>query len=221
MAKQVVTGEEYFELDGQLTEIKRQLRQPNGYPFMISDLRTALQNIIEGHLQNMITNDGSQFPTWKTIKLGTHSTVEELKDAIINAGHGLISWSAPILDEIAYKLATEEYELDLVKVTGRMLGFRNRAFRKEIFNSAVVRGLIVCPAEVGPQLRLQYSEQPKGEIIHVAMEPIRSYYDIPRVFSVGRNHNGSWLSTKFDDPDDTCIDDFWVFVRRKNPSSAV
>lgn len=47
MAKHV-TGDQYFELDGQLTEIKRQLRQPSGYPFDLAALRRQLQNAIEG-----------------------------------------------------------------------------------------------------------------------------------------------------------------------------
>lgn len=47
MAEQV-TGELYRELDGQLHELKRQLRQPNGYPFDPYLLKVALQNAIEG-----------------------------------------------------------------------------------------------------------------------------------------------------------------------------
>lgn len=47
MATQVA-GEMYYELDGQLGEIKRQLRQPNGYPFSLEQLKIALQNAIEG-----------------------------------------------------------------------------------------------------------------------------------------------------------------------------
>lgn len=43
-----VTGDRYMSLDGQLFEIKRQLRQPNGYPYNLEALRQALQDIIEG-----------------------------------------------------------------------------------------------------------------------------------------------------------------------------
>ncbi|GEM_PF-2025190 len=65
MAKHV-TGDQYFELDGQLTEIKRQLRQQSGYPFDPEALRRHLQSAIEGRfgsisayvLVNNKTKDG-------------------------------------------------------------------------------------------------------------------------------------------------------------------
>lgn len=43
-----VAGDLYYELDGQLSEIKRQLRQPNGYPFDPYQLKAHLQAGIEG-----------------------------------------------------------------------------------------------------------------------------------------------------------------------------
>ena len=48
MAPQSVAGDLYFDLDGQLSEIKRQLRQPNGYPFDPFQLKAHLQAAIEG-----------------------------------------------------------------------------------------------------------------------------------------------------------------------------
>ncbi|MDP3093640.1 MAG: hypothetical protein Q8N16_02645 [bacterium] len=44
----IVTGGQYYGLDGQLLEIKRQLRQPNGYPFDPEELKLHLQKAIEG-----------------------------------------------------------------------------------------------------------------------------------------------------------------------------
>ena len=43
-----VTGGQYHDLDGQLLEIKFQLRQPNGYPFDLEALKRHLQLAIEG-----------------------------------------------------------------------------------------------------------------------------------------------------------------------------
>lgn len=48
MANNIVAGEMYYGLDGQLHEIKRQLRQPGGYPHDPELLKAALQNAIEG-----------------------------------------------------------------------------------------------------------------------------------------------------------------------------
>src|SRR5665213_2668075 len=47
MARQVAGGI-YYDLDGQLLEIKRQLRQPSGYGFDPNALKSALQLIVEG-----------------------------------------------------------------------------------------------------------------------------------------------------------------------------
>ena len=44
-----VAGELYESITGQLFEIGRQLRQPSGYPFNPDQLKTALQDAIEGN----------------------------------------------------------------------------------------------------------------------------------------------------------------------------
>ena len=55
-----VAGELYYDLDGQLVEIKRQLRQPSGYPFDLNQLKTALQNAIEGRFDGTDTARGER-----------------------------------------------------------------------------------------------------------------------------------------------------------------
>jgi hypothetical protein len=49
MAKRV-GGDMYYRLDGKLFEIKRQLRQKDGYPYSLEELDLALQRLVEGRL---------------------------------------------------------------------------------------------------------------------------------------------------------------------------
>jgi hypothetical protein len=109
------------------------------------------------------------FNIWRTIKLGTGlKTNDDFWYALHNKG---FACSADIIFK-PFMVATQETEVDLVKVTAVELGFRNEVRREQIYQRARELGLELCPAEVGPQLRLQYRNQPKEESIIVAMEPI-------------------------------------------------
>ncbi len=55
MAKQIVAGELYESLTGQLFEIGLQLRQLNGYPFDPMKLKSHLQDAIEGKFGDILT----------------------------------------------------------------------------------------------------------------------------------------------------------------------
>ncbi len=48
MANTMVAGDLYESITGQLFEIGRQLRQPNGYPYDANQLKAHLQAAIEG-----------------------------------------------------------------------------------------------------------------------------------------------------------------------------
>ncbi len=63
-------------------------------------------------------------------------------------------------------------------------------------------GLKLCPAETGPQLRLQYTDQPKGECLYIAMQPIPASDRKPRIFVVCHNDKGLALDAKSARPTD-------------------
>ena len=54
MANQIVAGETYESITGQLFELGRQLRQPTGYPFDPEQLKRHLQDAIEGRFNNAV-----------------------------------------------------------------------------------------------------------------------------------------------------------------------
>ena len=69
--------------------------------------------------------------------------------------------------------------MDLVVVSGADLGTPTETSLVDVYARAQERGLALAPAEVGPQLRLQYLDQPIGEFLHVGMNPINTWSGEP------------------------------------------
>jgi len=165
--------------------------------------------------ETMAKETEHEFDIWKTIKLGTgFKTADEFRRALRDGGFRISGWASDILGNPAFKVASEETEVDLIKVTVAELGFKEGVRRDQIYERAKEFGLELCPAEVGPQLRLRYKDQPNGEWILVAMEPIFASDGNPRLFPVGRNDSGLWLSGLWSPPARFWpADRRWVFCR--------
>jgi len=158
-----------------------------------------------------------KFEIWKTIKLGTGlKTADDFRKAIKNGGMKISNWADDILGKSGFTVITGETEVDLIKVTVAELGFKEGARRDQIYERAKELGLELCPPEVGPQLRMQYRDQPNGEWILIGMEPIRDSDGVLFVFDVVRSGSGLWLYGHYDYPG--CVwhaDGQWVFVRSR------
>ncbi len=103
------------------------------------------------------------FPVWKTVTLGTHESVGGLREALNTAGFGIGDLAREALNRLALT-ARPRTPLDLAVVSGSKLGLTAQdTSLAEICSRAAAHGLMLCPAEVAPQLRLQYSDQPPGE----------------------------------------------------------
>ena len=85
--------------------------------------------------------------------------------------------------------------MELVRVTVKEFTGKDQAPFWEICQRAEERGWKKCPAEVGPQLRLQYSDQPYGEWLVIAMESIADSDSDLEVFGVEHVGSGRWLSS--------------------------
>ena len=153
---------------------------------------------------------------WKTIKIGTGiKDANGFRQAIKNVEMRIGDWANDMLGKPAFTVATEATEVDLVKVTVGELGFKDGARCDNIYERAKELGLELCPPEVGPQLRLQYNDQPLNEWVLIGMESIRnSGGDLLGVFGVGRNVVGLWLGSDYGGPGGVWGADYrWVFVR--------
>jgi hypothetical protein len=154
-----------------------------------------------------------KFEIWKTIKLGTGlKTTSDFRHALCTELFWFGGYVNEMIEKLASKVATEKTEVDLVKVTVAELGFKKGARYGQIWERARELGLEPCSPEVGPQLRLQYQDQPNEEMIIVVMTAIT--VTLPAIFVVERRHPGLWLTSI-----DISSDSFWdadyrlVFVR--------
>ena len=139
-------------------------------------------------------NKNFSIKVWKTIKLGTHKDTNALREALKASGNKISDWANDILSKPAFTVAIAEEEIQLVNVSVADLGFKNRATYKDICKRAKKLGLELCPNEVGPQLRLQYKNQPKGEYLRIAMEAVTSFGGNLLIFRVELGDDGLWLS---------------------------
>jgi hypothetical protein len=157
----------------------------------------------------------NEFPTWKTVDLGVYHDANAVRDAF-RAAPVLIhidNWADQVLNRIAFRQTYTR--VDLVLTTVSDLGFGNNgASLKDIYQRALQLGFVLCPAEVGPILRLAYLDQPFGEYLHIAMEPIARFDGGATDFSVAKGLGG-WLLIGDDVRDDRVLvgDAQVVFVR--------
>ena len=141
-----------------------------------------------------------KFNVWKTINLGTGKNADDFRKVLKDRGFNIGNWADDILGKPAFTAATEATEIDLVKVTVAELGFKKGARRDQIYERAKELGLELCPSEVGPQLRLQYQDQPNNEWLLIGMKPIADSGGDLRVFCVRRDVSGLWLSGDWGPP---------------------
>lgn len=152
-------------------------------------------------------------PPFMTVKLGTHENPMALRKTLEDKGCTISDWAGDIFNKIT--IASQPTEVDLLVATTQELTGKIQATTAEIFNSIRRIGEL-CPAEVGPQLRRQYLDQPNREFLLVAMEPITGSGGGLFVFRVERDGSDRWLSAYYGRPDGLWgADHQWVFVRRK------
>lgn len=151
------------------------------------------------------------FPVFKTITLGVYESGKAYSRALARAGFTIGDWASNILDKI--QVSQSRVQLDLVVRSVAELGFDKATRYDAICAKAKELGLQLCPAEVGPTLRLTYSDQPYREWFWIAMEPILDSDGALRVFEVRHVSSARCLYGYCGTPD--CLwdpDDRFIFV---------
>ena len=149
-------------------------------------------NQISDLAMKMVKKAKPAFPIFKTITLGVYESVKAYREALTKAGFRIGDWATDILNKI--QVSQSQVQLDLVMRSVAELGFEEAARYDAIYAKAKELGLQLCPAEVGPALRLTYSDQPCGEWLWIAMDPLPDSYGGLVVFGVAHARDGRVLA---------------------------
>jgi hypothetical protein len=126
----------------------------------------------------------------KTTTLNLGKTADQYRKAFKKQA---ISISSSV-DDILSKLPKQkEKKISIGFVTVADLGFTENPTTTELYARIKGKGYDLSPAEVGPALRLAYMDQPKGEGVYIAMDPIPDSGGHPDVFAVGLDGGGELL----------------------------
>ena len=129
-------------------------------------------------------------PVWRTITVGTFANSFALLNALDAAGCSIGSSAEEILARPAFTVGTRKTNVDLFAVSAAELGFQtDTAPLADIYARAQQLGFGLAAAEVAPQLRLQYFDQPMGELL-IGMEPIKTWKGEPVILTVANGGAG-------------------------------
>lgn len=130
-----------------------------------------------------------KFAFWGSVVIGLFKTMSVLFESLKNfeTKENAIN----ILNQPGFTLAQKEKKLFLCSATVRDLTGKGIATTQEILDAVEKVGYL-CPAEVGPALRVQYCNQPRAQWLRVAMEPIpvKPTVDVGDIFVVEHKRNG-------------------------------
>jgi hypothetical protein len=129
-------------------------------------------------------NKPAHFQIWRKIALGTYKGVDAYRRALDSAGIKIGDAADEILGRPAFSYETVKTDVGLVLVSAADLGVETESSLAGVYKRARQVGLELCPAEVGPQLRLNYRNQPLGEALDIAMEPLATYSGDPTILTL-------------------------------------
>ena len=140
-----------------------------------------------------ITHLYESFPDKKifTYELATDTSIkspEQAKQKLESKGIWISDYGKGLLEKTEFSQEQTQYKL--VQFTVKQLGFSQDATTDQIYTKAQELGLKLCPAEVGPLLRLSY-EGKDWKLI--AMKQIIGRDGYPSVFNLGSGAVKLWL----------------------------
>jgi len=129
-------------------------------------------------------NKPAHFQIWRSITLGTHKGVGAYRDALDSARIKIGDSADEILGRPAFPYTRMKTDVELALFSAADLGVESESSLADVYKRARQVGLELCPAEVAPQLRLEYRDQPLGEALNIAMEPVATHSGEPTILAL-------------------------------------
>jgi hypothetical protein len=192
-----------------------------------ADAQCTARDVLRNHLTLKVApsantppipiNSAFAVPVWRTITVGTFANSFALLNALDAAGCGIGGLAEEILARPAFTVRTTKTNVELFALSAAELGFQiNTAPLGDILARAQQLGFGLAAAEVAPQLRLQYFDQPMGEFL-IGMEPIRTWNGEPVILSVANGGAGLVLIGRDGSADaEIPVASRFVFVRSRD-----
>jgi hypothetical protein len=144
----------------------------------------------------------TSFPEGKickeTIKIGgkdAEKLIEEMQEENID----ISEYAMSMLKSKDFAVLEENEDAILIRLKVRDLGISHPT-TDNIYKRIKELGLELCPADVGPHLRLQYQNQPMGEWVWIGMKQIFDRDGCQSVFVLIRFESGLWLNVNWSEP---------------------
>jgi hypothetical protein len=129
--------------------------------------------------------------TWRRIVVGTFADSLKLRNELDRLGCSVGGRAAEIFARPAFLIATRRTNIELALVSPARLGFTSDTVTlADVYTRARTLGFELAAAEVGPQLRIQYFDQPIGEFLIIGMDPIKTWSGEPVILNVANGGAG-------------------------------
>jgi hypothetical protein len=150
-----------------------------------------LNKIRSPTMPQLLIRSALDVPVWKKVIVGNISNVFALHKALKAVGCGVGGSAEEILARPTFILSTTKADVELVTVSAAELGFDTETTSLgQIYARAQQLGFELAAAEIAPQLRLQYFDQPIGEFLIIGMEPIKTWKGEPIILTVANGGAG-------------------------------
>ncbi|QOZ48543.1 hypothetical protein XH89_05365 [Bradyrhizobium sp. CCBAU 53340] len=160
--------------------------------------------------------------TWKTITIGTFVDPLALRNELDSRGCNVGGQAAEILARPSFTTSPRTANVELVDLSPAQLGFTfGTVTLASVYARARQLGFELAAAEVGPQLRIQYLDQPIGEFLIIGMEPIKTWGGEPIILNVANGGAGLILIGQDGRADaDVPVTSRFIFARSPQPAAS-